>query len=345
MSKPADKYYTPPAIGEEDAESSPYIFSMIKDETAEVRLRKLLASFPNASTSKKASASLVWSGSRGNNVPVKVFKNYVIGYVINPQQINALHGEFYAFETNSQTHIERSKAHLTLNKGEKLKSKYPQKKGRIGIDASINDPCMGSSAKKVFVPNHAKIKRLGPIGEGFKEGNFVFEPRGSFVNFANNVWRKFFKPKVKEGGKATGGYDGEGVMKLNELIVEQKGEVNPIDGILLRMDPQMLKEDTLPLAKIIVSKIYEILKEYKGLKLYLYDEKAEEHIMRPINNDEALEQMEKFLRDEITLEEIFANAKPSEIQKAAKGEKTPGIVVRTPEKEKLVPQGSLEQTA
>lgn len=129
----------------------------------------------------------------------------------------------------------------------KCTSKYPNKKGyyRTGV------------GNTVFVTNLAANEHL----PGKKESVY-HTSKGNAELFAKNIWRKFYKSSR---------YITDGIMRLNEALVFQKAEVNPIAGLILL--PQNLAQET-------TTELLNILKANNSLKLFLYDPKAQEHIVR-----------------------------------------------------------------
>jgi hypothetical protein len=181
------------------------------------RIEYYLSNFPthgdvalSMNQQKACSSTLIWSGTSGNNVPVSLFQGAKLGFVLNPELIDVPHAEFVAYRTGSLIPKEVKKDGIVLSNdygSTTESSKFPEKKGRRGM----------VTGQDFYTTNHAKWARW----EGDKG---TYHDKGSAERFAQNVWRRYYKPKGRNCGS--------GEMALNEALVIQKDKnLNPIQGI------------------------------------------------------------------------------------------------------------------
>jgi hypothetical protein len=158
--------------------------------------------------------------------------------------------------------------------GDLYSTGYPQKQGYLRYKGDEY------SEEQVFVTNIARNQHL----PGKKES--YYHPRGNVEIFAQNIWRKYFKkdPNNTE------------IVDYNEGIAFQEGHDNPIEGLMVQIDS--FNNDLYPLL--------DILKRNKSLKLYLYHPQSKEHIVRYLDNSDAIE----FISSSRKPMSVFATAKP-----------------------------------
>lgn len=235
-------------------------------------IKYYLQNFPKSNNkaghigSKTVSATLIWSGIEANNVVVETFDNRPLGFMINPNEILMPHGEFLAYRTGSIVPEEVKKDGFVGDNGfssTNSSSKYPSKMGRRAHG-------MGQS---IFTTNHARWERMpgSDIGDN-KSG--VYRDEGTADIFAKNVWRRRFK-KGKSMASASK------PLNMNEALVLQKRESSPISGIVVRQD--MFGK----VSQAEKGELQKLLKDNPRLKLYVYDLKLKEHIIREVDNNEA----------------------------------------------------------
>lgn len=203
-----------------------------------------LRDFPKNGYYKGVSATVLWSGIEGSNVPVIPFGNQFFGVVLAPAFLEVPQADTVASGSYGRIYSEYKK---------NTTSKYPNKKGYY--------------RSSFFTTNLARNEHIA----GTKES--IYHPTGSPEIFAKNIWRKFHKPYTPKYAVHPFCYD-EQMMYLNEAIVFQKFGFNPIDGLVIRAMPSPYYRDEL----------LNILIKYPKLKLYLYDINSKEHIVRWVDN-------------------------------------------------------------
>lgn len=96
----------------------------------------------------------------------------------------------------------------------------------------------------------------------------IWHKVGSAAIFAANVWRKFHKRNKKS---------------LNELLALQKESENPINGIIIRADIFNKIDDNQK--QLLIN----ILQAHPNLKMFIYDTRLKEHIVREADNKKAID--------------------------------------------------------
>ena len=206
---------------------------------------------------KACSATLMWSGDKDKNVPVELYKDSSkdvgkIGFVLNPHEVEVPHAEFYA-----------------KNTGGIVPTLELTKEGYETIEGRNMDGIGGTNHAKW----DAKLEK--------------FHDSGSLEVFAQNVWRRYYQtPKEtqksgSESDKRYRRYDGKGDMEYNEALCWQKGNRNPIEGIVIDVTESVNDKD--------VQDALDVIREHPQLKLYFYDRKQQENIVRFCNNQDARE--------------------------------------------------------
>jgi hypothetical protein len=236
-----------------------------------IEINRLLYYFPRAEEDKYGCrATLAWSGIKNYNVPVQCYGDQSIGLVLDEKCITVPEADTWAKNSRGMRHdkeILKADAIDYKYPTKNLTTKFPQKAGYY----------MNTFGEKIFVTNLARYERLpGKTGH-------IYHPEGSAYIFARNIWRKFFKPHKPNKDALVE----HGIMLLNEARAFQNSIKNPIKGLMITCTPS--KGDALALALL--------LKEKPSLKLYLYDVKAEEHIMRYMENQDAQEFLKASKRD------------------------------------------------
>ena len=252
----------PPSAKESQKASANWILFSMGDAQ---RLEYSLANFYKSNGalghvgSKACASTLVWSGEAGKNVPVTLFNESKIGFVLNPNEIEVPYADFFAYRSGSLIPIEQLKKGSASGDdwgSSAEESKHPNKMARMG----------GGMGSFFPVVNHAKWQKTV---SGADDGKYL--KTGSAEVFAANVFRKYFDLREK------GRYKGKGVARLNEALVLQKGTINPIAGIVLDYSSGLMNKEDISVA-------LKVLKERPDLKLYVYDRKQTEHIVRVVEN-------------------------------------------------------------
>ncbi|MFA5959675.1 MAG: hypothetical protein WC785_04095 [Tatlockia sp.] len=266
----------------EQSEANWLLFSMHAAEGIEY----LLKNFPKPGSEKGCCSSVLWSGTKGNNVPVKHFQDVHIGIVLDPRYVAVPQADLVAFASLGQVVQEQNKE----------ASKYGTKKGyeRVGRGFATN------LARHEHLPGESKQS--------------LYHDEGSAELFAKNIWRKYHKPKTdKQYSLDKEDYINNGIMKLNEAIVFQKEAINPIAGLLIVDTPL---EDT-------AEDLCNILRNNPNLNLYLYDRTAGEHLVRVLSNQEGIAFFQKrpFFEDTFAQAKPFKGLQPALNENLEKQEK------------------------
>ncbi|MBV8801380.1 MAG: hypothetical protein JO131_00145 [Gammaproteobacteria bacterium] len=245
------------------------------------KIKKFLHYFPKLEDEFGCSATLAWSGIKNFNVPVQCYQNQSIGIVLDPAKVIVPQADIWGKNSGCKLEKEILKTDAidsSVLPAKKLTTKFPKKAGYYRETLGEN----------IFVTNHACYKRLPGKTE------HIYHETGSVDIFAGNVFRKFFKPQkphkdfIKENG----------VMFWNEVIAFS--DTNPIKGLMITCAPS--RGDALALAML--------LRENPSLNLYLYNVRAEEHIMRYIENADARALLTSSFK--IDFDTAFKNAIPYE---------------------------------
>lgn len=204
--------------------------------------------FINISTTQKAcSSTLIWSGTIGNNTPIKLYGDHPVGFTLDPEKITLPHAEFFACRTGSVVPKEFEKKNFNLN------TYHPGKPVRI--DEFKNE--------KKLVTNYAKYDPISGI----------CYLEGSVEVFSHSVWYKYhkkFSTKLEEVEPAK-------IADLNEgLVLGKKTGENPINGIIIRAEFFRKITDTEK------QELINILIRNPNFKLLIYDPTLKEDIMREI---------------------------------------------------------------
>ena len=218
---------------------------------------------------KGCSATVVWTGKKGFNVPVETFQpvNRTTGFVLDPSKIEIPQADIIA----------KGSFGTVQDEVKKEKSKYPNKKGyyRLFFFMSI------FPVKTIFATNLARHEHL----PGKKES--IYHSEGTVRVFAKNIWRKARKNPKK--------YITQGVMCLNEALVYQKKDENPVTGLFITKTP----------SSRIATKLLKIM-QHNCFDLYLYNKRSEIHAVRYLDNKAA----QAYLVNPSLFEEKFSQAKP-----------------------------------
>jgi hypothetical protein len=274
-------------------------------------IQDCIDNFPRNNGALARSATMAISGTNGNNVPVDQFQKLHMGVVFDPTKVAVHFGDFVGVATMgkvpkpedmaSQTKITSGSVRQKLT-GEgslyKLRSKFPLKKIfrrklTMGGDMKVTDHSRWDGMSKRMHKN------------------------GSADVFARNLWRRYFKPpKVKHEGrirkffgkplaKAANslvpveimskfneikkkGYDGEGIMFLNELLLFQMEDQvkTPVTGLIIDVTGHRTTDaDT--------QELIATLQRNPEFKLHFYDKSQKDHIVRLCDNVRAQEILNK----------------------------------------------------
>ena len=274
----AEKYAHPPTPDKGNF----ILFSMVLDFA---ELQSLLETFPQFGDERKdpstkesyqlgRSCTVAWSGVRGSNVSILPWQELQIGVVIDPDKIDAPYGDMFAFCSYDiipdESELEGIKSDYTGYVSKvKTNSKY---EGKVIVERRSNLP-------RKEITNQARIIK-------HEDGHQILA-EGSIEAFAGNVWRKYFK----YGSNST-----------NEVLCTQKIDAgNPIVGIFLDITHGVYTDHSRPQEALLKStyphlgrdpdriEMLEILRRHPSLDLYSYDRNLEEHVVRVIENKEALQ--------------------------------------------------------
>ena len=247
-------------------------------------------------TNKACCATLIWSGSAGNQVPTKLFsENSVksrVGVVLDPTRVDVPHADFIARNSGGIFKQEQIKTDLSKDYP-KITSKYVNK-NKSGQLRFLRGG--GEGIIPFFATNHAKWDAE------IKSAELV----ASIEIFAKNVWLKFHGTKKEklmfEGSER---YGGKGKMRYNEaLCYRKKGGENPIDGVFINLT----NGDIDGLKREEVDGVFEILRNNPRLKLYFYDSDSQDHIIRFCENAQGMEILQKGV-DHIKTKSFFQTLK------------------------------------
>lgn len=172
---------------------------------------------------------------------------------------------------------------------------------RPGFFRTIATGSLYNPYKRVNLTNLARWQNTSEISP--KTGrcyNF-----GTPYIFARNIWRKLFKNKKHRC------LENELLMNTNEGIAFQKGDVNPIAGLIIAGGASYDEKAFLLKALTMNS----------GLQLYLYNVNAKDYCMRVISRENALQLLaeeaelsgERFAR-------LFTSTQPNSIEEYIDGE-------------------------
>lgn len=231
---------------------------------------------------KGCSATLIWSGIEGKNTPVSTYSTsenpYRVGFVLNPELLNTPQADLYARNSGGMLQKELCKKDAFYGE-KKLVTNDPDKAGYY----------RDGGRHPTFTTNLAKHEKLA-------KGKSVYHPEGRHDILAKNIWRKYFhKP-----GKYMINHQLM-MMKYNEVICYEKSEFNPICGLLVSQEINQATAKTL-LAHFETN---------PHLKLYFYNFLAKEHIVRWIDNAQAIAYLKAIVQRGQTPEEFnkaFAEA-------------------------------------
>jgi hypothetical protein len=191
------------------------------------------------------SATLLWSGEVVNT-RLALFHKARVGYVLNPQHLECPQADFIAFNSKGRVAAERAKngwLRRNVVSGDVVihRSKYSKKKAY----ARTGSPDLAT--------NYATFLR--PLNDTDASSGEQLA-KGSLDAFSLAVLWKYRK----------------GHRRFNEAITFQKGEHNPIDGLLIHGTDALSEADR--------DGLLQLLEERPSLKLYIYDNEASTHIMR-----------------------------------------------------------------
>ena len=251
-------------------QANPILFSMTPSFE---EMKELLKHFPSSTDKKqmflcyghfqKARAcTLAFSGQLGYNCRIKPWmdNDLQIGIVIDHHKVDIPYGDMNAFASHDMI-LDGS------NVTKKAQTKYGEKE-------QYNRPWIrDESDTKKTITNQAKLIKL-------PKNEFKNLKEGSIEAFGGNVWRKYFKNKNTATNEA--------------LCLQKKDGENPIVGIFLNI--------RLGLSGGIIESSYPDISRYKDrqnllnileknpqLKLYVYDVRQKEHIVRVVENEKARE--------------------------------------------------------
>lgn len=258
-----EKYEKPP----NPSEANYIIFSMVEFLS---ELRDVVEHFPSHSDKKQRvtvygpfqvarATTVAWSGSRGNNVPIAPWCGYQIGFVIDPNKVDVPYADFVA---SASYDVVLDEEYVI----EKSDSKYAGKKQLLRPWDRSNQA----------ITNQAVLRKLPRLEEA--QANCEILEAGDVNVFAENVWRKYFKSNITATNEA--------------LCIQKNGETNPVLGIFLDVS-----FDSAELDEIVPAthhdedrqELIAILQKKPHLKLYIYDTRQEEHIVRVVENERAAE--------------------------------------------------------
>ncbi len=264
--KEEEKYENPPTSDQ----ANPILFSMTRSFE---EMKKLLEHFPSSTDKKqmfllygpfqKARAcTLAFSGQLGYNCRIKPWRgnDLQIGIVIDHHKVDIPYGDMTAYKSNDMI-LDGS------NVTKKDDTKYGEKE-------QYNRPWIrDESAVKKTLTNQAKLIKL-PNNE------FKNLKEGSIEAFGGNVWRKYFKNKNTATNEA--------------LCLQKKDGENPIVGIFLNirlgLSGGIIKSSYPDISRYKDQQnLFNILEKNSQLKLYVYDVRQKEHIVRVVENEKARE--------------------------------------------------------
>lgn len=280
-----EKYEKPP----NPSEANYIIFSMVEFLS---EIKDVIEHFPSYSDKKQRvtvyapfqvarAATIAWSGSRGNNVPIVPWCGYQIGFVIDPNRVDVPYADFVA----SASHDVVLDEEYVI---EKSNTKYAGKK-------QVLRPWDRSNQA---ITNQAILRKLPHLEEA--TGHREILEAGDVNVFAENVWRKYFKSNITA---------------TNEALCVQKNDAdNPVLGIFLD-----ISFDSAELDEIVPAtrhnedrqELIAILQKKPHLKLYIYDRRQEEHIVRVIENEMAqdlLVKSEEFSKEYVANLPFYKNS-------------------------------------
>jgi len=220
------------------------------------------------------SATMVVSGKEGKSVPVSLAGGTQFGLVFSPEKVNVPHADFVGYHSHGQiSEKEEQKAGFKYYDyvGDKqLDSKYSEKRGtpRFNDRGDFID----------FAANYAKYD--GATKKTSKEASLGI--------MMKNLWRRYHQEpkKYDDGHVQEGRHGGKGVMTHNELMVFQKGDENPVEGLFIDVSNGNLNDDQVRI-------VLDALKKNPHLKLYVYDRNQKDHIVRVCSSNDGGALLEK----------------------------------------------------
>jgi hypothetical protein len=226
---------------------------------------------------KACSATVLWSGIDGFNVPVEPYSEG-IGIVLDPSKIDVSQADLVAYKSRCRlaNEISKSKSWDSFaGYSSKNRSNYPNKAGYYRKKDGL----------KMFTKNLARHKHI----PGTKES--IYLPQGNVECWAESIWYEFNKTHKNENK-----YIVNGLMKLNEGLAFQRGTNNPIQGLLITETP----------TKETAGALLNLMKANPSFELYFYDKYAKMHIVRYLNNAEA----QSYLKGNLEFRAVFDKAQP-----------------------------------
>jgi hypothetical protein len=244
-------------------------------------IKSNLKKFPSSTGIDGCVGTLLWSGIKGNNIPVTLnpdrsLNQFGIGVVLNPEQLKIPQGDLSCATSDGQLQVEVFKKDaITRN--------------IFGVDPCVtrNKSKRGYYQKTIFgdsyTTNLAKYEKK-PDQAG------VSNDEGTPSVLAGNIWRKYFNNKRNHHRNA----DNVEIMHQNRALCFRKEKQNPIVGFVIT---QYIDKNT---AQVLKRK----LEENPLLNLYFYDVTAKEHIVRYFDNTKAKAYFDNIIQQGQTEEEF-----------------------------------------
>ena len=244
------------------------------------KIQRYVDRFPKEGDEYGCPSTLIWSGTKGNNVPVALYSNKKTGFVFNSHQIIVPQADLIAWNSEGKLSPEFLKHDAEDGLGGRHVSKYPNKAmyRRYPMNPGDTHPLIDTT-------NLARNEHV------VDQKTSIYHPVGSAAVFAKNIWRKFHKsfPHYSDHINPT-------IMKLNEAIVFQR-QSNPIAGLIIT--------DT-PVDGETAYELLRILQDNSSFMFYLYDNSSPEHIIRYLDNDDAIQ----LLQQPFNFKVVFEGAQP-----------------------------------
>lgn len=290
------------------------------------------------------SATMIWSGEKGQNVPCYLYGDKKIadpgdlasfGVVYDPEQTIVVQGEFFASQSFGKVEGDRksklgARAIYTTPAGVQSvtteKSKYSSKQV-FEREITYDDGSRG----RIAITDHSRWSSRDKAWDGEDD------PDKRFDTFADNVWWRYNRPNIQKfreqfapGKKGDKEYEhqrkvaqsrgaqrmeGRGLAQYNEALITPKLRHNtkymPMAIFLNLSVSRITSQEQL-------KRLIPLLKQNPRLKFCIYDNKKESAIMEEFDNDVALEflievfkknstiRVEKFQFDEGLIENLKA---------------------------------------
>ena len=217
-----------------------------------------------------------------SNIPITLFNEdggNKIGIVIDPKRSKIQHGEFFAYGTSAMVpqEIKKDKANLYHDgHTEQLSSKYSEKTGRIGRWTGI----------QFFATNYAKWDIGKEKDEKYTNKQRLTE--GSLELFSKALNREYYYYKDKTEKKYKKKDQNElKEMRYNEVLVQQRGNKNPVNGIIINVSSMLKSQDKGKISSEERKKLLQIFEKNKNFNLHIYDRRNKNNQIIILNNTEA----------------------------------------------------------